>query len=286
MAKLTDSIQERWDKLVPEQKRKISITLVILGVIACSSIGYMLSHSGKENKPTPKDLNRREIVLDQGMVEESLYAQATKGMDSTKKELDKTSGRVESLEKKMAAMETYVQGNAATLPGLAAGAVPPAPGAVGAAKAPGGVLPPGGSPLAGISGAGAIPPPPVVMPKESQRSVGSKNLGEFLAPPPPGSSSREDGPAEFKPQPSILGNIAMGSNASFGKSDEDDDTKKTPQIPKSISRRALCVRVPCRASMPQQWAMGRKIHYPSSLGSAALHFCLRVSRQTSVVATS
>lgn len=226
MAKLTDSIQERWDKLVPEQKRKISITLVILGVIACSSIGYMLSHSGKENKPTPKDLNRREIVLDQGMVEESLYAQATKGMDSTKKELDKTSGRVESLEKKMAAMETYVQGNAATLPGLAAGAVPPAPGAVGAAKAPGGVLPPGGSPLAGISGAGAIPPPPVVMPKESQRSVGSKNLGEFLAPPPPGSSSREDGPAEFKPQPSILGNIAMGSNASFGKSDEDDDTKK------------------------------------------------------------
>lgn len=227
MAKLTDGIKDYWEKQTPEQKRKLSIALVVIAVIACSTLGYMLSHRKHGEQVVKSNEHKKEIVLDQGMMEESLYAQATKGMDSTKKELEQTTDKVNTLDKRISAMESYVKGNAQALPGLAPvaapGATPGTASGVGPGTSPTGAPASGGSPLAGISGAGAIPPPPMVMPKSSEKSSGRKSFGDFIA--PSRASEREDAPADYKPQPSIVGNIAMGSNSGF-KPEEDDDAKK------------------------------------------------------------
>ena len=76
-----------WETLRPEQKKKAMIAGIVAAIILCALIFYKTTHEQgiDQSKKTPE--KKREIALDKGTLEKSLYNESTKQMGDMQSEV-------------------------------------------------------------------------------------------------------------------------------------------------------------------------------------------------------
>ena len=101
---LKDKIRQRWAGLYPEQKRRIIIAGVVSGLIVLSLIAYKVKYG---NRPHRRDIEtssvrseERNIGMDSGLIEKSLYTRTLSVIENQNKEIDQLRKSFEELNKR------------------------------------------------------------------------------------------------------------------------------------------------------------------------------------------
>jgi len=100
---LKDKIRQRWAGLYPEQKRHIIIAGVVSGLIVLSLIGYKIKYGDRPHKQNANissvKSEERNIGMDSGLIEKSLYTRTLSVIENQNKEIDLLRKSFEDLNK-------------------------------------------------------------------------------------------------------------------------------------------------------------------------------------------
>lgn len=78
LQKLIETIKNAFNALPPEQKRKVVIGLLAIGIVVVSVIGYYWSKSGERPQQQKEVSKQEEIKIDPGVLQKTQYAESQK----------------------------------------------------------------------------------------------------------------------------------------------------------------------------------------------------------------
>jgi len=101
---IKDKIRQRWTGLYPEQKRHIIIAGVVSGLIVLSLLGYKIKYGNRPLKQNTEissaKSEERNIGMDSGLIEKSLYTRTLSVIENQNKEIDQLRKSFEDLNKR------------------------------------------------------------------------------------------------------------------------------------------------------------------------------------------
>ena len=92
-------IKSFWQRLSPDQKRRIIMVGVVTFIVLLALAGYKVKYGSKEDKRA-KVSDEHEIDIDSGMIEKSLYTRTIDIVEQQQKELQKLSKQIDELRNK------------------------------------------------------------------------------------------------------------------------------------------------------------------------------------------
>lgn len=85
--KLIETIKNAFNALPPEQKRKVVIGLLAIGIVVISVIGYYWSRSGERPQQQKETAKQEEIKLDSGVLQKTQYAESQKKLKELEEQI-------------------------------------------------------------------------------------------------------------------------------------------------------------------------------------------------------
>lgn len=98
-AQTSGGIKGFWQRLSPDQKRRIILVGVVTLIVLLALVGYKVKYGSKEDKRA-KVSDEHEIDIDSGMIEKSLYTRTIDIVEQQQKELQKLSKQIDELRNK------------------------------------------------------------------------------------------------------------------------------------------------------------------------------------------
>jgi len=98
-AQASGGIKGFWQRLSPDQKRRIILVGVVTLIVLLALVGYKVKYGSKEDKRA-KVSDEHEIDIDSGMIEKSLYTRTIDIVEQQQKELQKLSKQIDELRNK------------------------------------------------------------------------------------------------------------------------------------------------------------------------------------------